>query len=219
MMKKKNKEMIKKIAVSSALVGVIGTTGSQLTMPIVAQAYSDDIVYELGFLDEDIFYVEEVIIEEELEMSIDDFSNLKNELNLPSKQRYYDFSTDYDKYIQISVSKTTAIAMKNFYQNGILKLTSNGGDFITASTSVLGIAKWLRFSGVRAYMTKAFGWAGGVISLTSYMANTSVGRFASQIQSAVDKMDSNDRLVFRIESHGTIQDNSSCTFKLTVQKR
>lgn len=40
-MSKKNKELLKKVAVSSALVGVIGTTGVQLTTPMIVEANSE----------------------------------------------------------------------------------------------------------------------------------------------------------------------------------
>lgn len=156
-----------------------------------------------------------IIFEEEITLTPEQINELKALQKTQKMNR--SFSTDHSTYIQRSVSKQEAIAIKNTY-NKLTNALTYGGLGIWGGEKVANISKLSKYANARAFIRKSGNWASNIINILTFVSVISINRFTSQIQSALDKMNNRDRLIFRIDSHD-LQDSNGARFSIKIQRR
>lgn len=188
------KNLLKKIALTLTLLLSINT------IPVFALTNNSDEI---------------IIFEEEIILTPEQINKLKEMQKINKMSR--SFSTDYTTYVQKSVSKQEAIAIKNAY-NSVVGKVGTAGDVVTVSTWVSYLLTQSKYSNIKSFLTKAGSWGGNIVSVMSFVGGMSIARFSNQIQNALDKMNNNDRLIFRIDSYN-LQDSAGARFSLRIQRR
>ncbi|ELC8462603.1 hypothetical protein QYB71_001671 [Clostridium perfringens] len=203
--------MKRKLIALSLSISIL--SGTFFTLPIDKNVYANDLKNEGKYQDEIVLLDEEIYLDKE-QLELFKQNALVEEKNSLGRS----FSSDYNTYVQKSVSKSEAIQIISAYDK-VTGMIDNLGFTIGGSTLVASISKSSRYRNTKNFITKYGSWGGNIILVTSFVAYKSIGKFKGEVQNAVYKMNSYDKLLFRVESATNLQDSGMCRYKLVVQKR
>ncbi|EOU1660663.1 TPA: hypothetical protein I9Z33_001289 [Clostridium perfringens] len=203
--------MKRKLIALSLSISIL--SGTFFTLPIDKNVYANDLKNEGKYQDEIVLLDEEIYLDKE-QLELFKQNALVEEKNSLSRS----FSSDYNTYVQKSVSKSEAIQIISAYDK-VTGMIDNLGFTIGGSTLVASISKSSRYRNAKNFITKYGSWGGNIILVTSFVAYKSIDKFKGEVQNAVYKMNSYDKLLFRVESVTNLQDSGMCRYKLVVQKR
>ncbi len=188
-------------------------SGTLVTLPINKNVYANELKSESKYNDEIVILDEEICLDkEQLELF------KQNAITEKKESLARSFSSDYNTYVQKSVSKYEAIQIINAYDR-VTGMVDSLGYTISGSTFVASIAKSSRYRNAKNFVIKYGNWGSNIMLVTSFVASKSIGKFKSEVQNAVYKMNSYDRLLFRVESATNLQDSGMCRYKLVIQRR
>ncbi|MCR2013749.1 hypothetical protein NSB31_29245, partial [Bacillus cereus] len=102
--------------------------------------------------------------------------------------------------------------------NKLTNTLTYGGLGIWGGEKVANISKLKKYSRARTFIKRSGNWASNIINVLTFASVISINRFTSQIQSAVDKMNNRDKLLFRVESHD-LMDSVSCRYTIRIVRR
>lgn len=201
--------MKKQLIALTLLVTLVAAT---VSTPVIAKANDvrklDGSIVELNQESDEI-----VIVEEDIFLTESQLEELR-QFSMMDRS----FSSDYNTYVQKSVSKSEAIKIIEAY-NKVTGMVDSSGYVIGGSTFVSSISKSYKYRNVKNFIIKYGNWGSNIVMITSYAGSKTIGKFKGEVQNAVNKMNYNDKLLFRVESATNLQDSSMCKYKLVVQKR
>lgn len=188
-------------------------SGTLISLPV------DKFVYANEFNSESNYGDEIVILDEEVYLNKEQLELFKQNAITEEKQSLErSFSSDYNTYVQKSVSKSEAIQIINAYGK-VTGMTDSLGYTIGFSTWVASISNSYKYRSAKNFVIRYGNWGSNIITIASFVGSKSIGKFRDEVQSAVNKMNSYDRLLFRVESATNLQDSGMCRYKLVIQRR